>query len=184
MDEDKHRAKADSLFGQIALKLGLITRKQLDDALELQKYAKERKPVGVILMELKIIGQAELEKIIEAQKELVVASHSRAKAVKEDNLFGKVAIRLGFSDETQLQECLKMQETLPKERFMRLGDIMVLKGYLSVEQVRSILDAQKGLILFCPHCKTQFNVVMLQPGATLQCYNCGSPLRIPTVGSA
>ena len=182
MEEDKHRAKADSLFGQIALKLGIVSKKQLDEALELQKYAKERKPLGVILMELKIIGQAELEKIIEAQKELVVQSHTRAKAVKEDNLFGKVAIRLNFCSEQHLHECLDAQEALPKERFMRLGDIMVLKGYLTVDQVRKILDAQKGLILYCPQCQTQFNVVMLQPGTTLQCYNCGSPLRIPTVG--
>ena len=183
MDEDKHRQKADSLFGQIALKLGLVTKKQLDEALELQQYAKERKPLGVILMELKIIGQRELEKVIEAQKELVVQSHTRAKAVKEDNLFGKVAIRLAFCSEQQLHECLDAQEGLPKERFMRLGDIMVLKGHLTVDQVRRILDAQKGLILYCPACQTQFNVVMLKPGTSLQCYNCGSPLRIPTVGS-
>lgn len=184
MDEDKHRQKADSLFGQIALKLGVVTRKQLDDALELQRYAKDRKPLGVILLELKIIGQTELEKIIEAQKELVVQSHSRSKAVKEDNLFGKVAIRLSFCDEHQLHECVAMQEQLPKERFMRLGDIMVLKGYLTVDQVLRILDAQKGLILYCPHCKTQFNVVMLKPGSSLQCYNCGSALKIPVTGVA
>ncbi len=182
MEEDKHRQKADSLFGQIALKLGLVTRKQLDEALELQQYAKERKPLGVILIELKIIGQRELEMVIEAQKELVVQSHTRAKAVKEDNLFGKVAIRLSFCTEQHLHECLGVQEQLPKERFMRLGDILVLKGYLTVDQVRRILDAQKGLILYCPACQTQFNVVMLQPGTTLQCYNCGSALRIPVAG--
>jgi len=62
---------------------------------------------------------------------------------------------------------------------MRLGDIMVIKGYLTVEQVKKITDTQKGLIVYCPQCDTQYNVVMFRPGASIQCYKCGSPLRIP-----
>jgi hypothetical protein len=182
MDEERHRKRADQLFGQIALKLGLVSQKQLDDALELQRYAKDHKPLGIILMELKIIGQAELEKIVEEQKMMVVAASSRAKAVREDNLFGKVGIRLNFFNEQQLHECLGIQEQLPKERFLRLGDIMVTRGYLTVEQVRKILDTQKGMVLLCPHCQTQYNIVMFTPGTSLQCYNCGSPLKIPVRG--
>lgn len=183
MDPEKHRKKADSLFGQIAMKLGLVTQKQIDDALDLQRYAKTPKPLGVILMELKIIGEPELEKIIEAQKQMVVAAASRAKAVRQDNLFGKVAIRLKYCTDHQLHEALSIQEQLPKEKFMRLGDLMVMKGFLTVEQVRTILDAQKGMVLFCPHCDTQYNVVMFKPGSSLQCYRCGSPLKIPLQAS-
>jgi len=179
MDEDKHRKKADSLFGQIALKLGIVTRKQLEEALELQRFAKDHKPLGLILMETKAVTQADLEKIVEAQKAIANQAESRARAVREDTLFGKVAIRLGLCTEEQLGECLAMQEQLPKDRFMRLGDIMVIKGVLSVEQVRKILDTQRGLILYCPQCDTQYNVVMFRPGASIQCYRCGTALRIP-----
>ena len=48
-----------------------------------------------------------------------------------------------------------------------------------VEQVKKITDTQKGLIVYCPQCDTQYNVVMFRPGASIQCYKCGSPLRIP-----
>jgi hypothetical protein len=81
--------------------------------------------------------------------------------------------------EDQLGECLAMQEQLPKDRFMRLGDIMIIKGVLTVEQVRKILDTQRGLILYCPQCDTQYNVVMFRPGASIVCYRCGTALRIP-----
>ncbi len=177
--QEKRRKKADSLFGQIAMRLGIITRSQLQEALELQRFARGHKPLGVLLMELKFVAEKDLERIVKAQQELVAEASSRQKAVREDNLFGKVAIRLGFSTEEQLVECLALQEQLPKERFMRLGDIMVIKGYLTVEQVKKVSETQKGLIVYCPQCDTQYNVVMFRPGASIQCYKCGSPLRIP-----
>ncbi|MBI2930530.1 MAG: hypothetical protein HYY16_02670 [Planctomycetes bacterium] len=179
MAEDKHRKKADALFGQIALKLGIITRKQLEEALAVQRTSNQHKPLGLILMDLKYVSERDLERIIEAQKAIASQAESRAKAVREDTLFGKVAIRLGLCSEEQLAECLVMQEQLPKDRFMRLGDIMVIKGVLTVDQVRKILDTQRGLILYCPQCDTQYNVVMFRPGASIQCYRCGTALRIP-----
>jgi hypothetical protein len=178
--EDKHRTKADALFGQIALRLGIVTRAQLEEALELQRFAQGHKPLGVLLMELKYVSDKDLERILKAQQEILNQASSRQRAVREDNLFGKVAIRLGFCTEEQLAECLALQEQLPRDRFMRLGDIMVIKGYLTVEQVRKIAETQKGLIVYCPRCDTQYNVVMFRPGASLQCYKCGSPLRIPS----
>ena len=178
--KEKQQKRADSLFGQIALRLNIITKEKLQEALEVQRYAKSHKPLGVVLMEMGLVTQKDLGKIVEAQQQMLAQASMRHKAVKEDNLFGKVAIRMGFCTEEQLSECLALQEQLPKERFMRLGDILVIKGYLTVEQVKKITDTQKGLIVYCPQCDTQYNVVMFRPGASLQCYRCGSPLRIPS----
>jgi len=177
--KEQSQKRADGLFGQIAVRLGILTKQQLQEVLELQRFARGHKPLGVLLMELNYVTQKDLERILEAQKQMLTDASNRQKAVREDNLFGKVAIRLGCCTEEQLQECLALQEQLPKERFMRLGDIMVIKGYLSVEQVKKITDTQKGLIVYCPQCDTQYNVVMFRPGASIQCYKCGSPLRIP-----
>src|SRR6516225_5677925 len=141
--KEQSQKRADGLFGQIAVRLGILTKQQLQEVLELQRFARGHKPLGVLLMELNYVTQ----KILEAQKQMLTEASNRQKAVREDNLFGKVAIRLGCCTEEQLQECLALQEQLPKERFMRLGDIMVIKGYLSVEQVKKITDTQKGLIV-------------------------------------
>ena len=86
----KRKKKADGLFGQIAIKLQIVTREQLDEALELQRYAKEDKALGVVLMDLKYVGKEDLERIIQAQKAMVAEVGNRQKKVREDALFGKV----------------------------------------------------------------------------------------------
>jgi len=178
MDADRGN-RADTLFGEIALRLGILTAQQLDEALEIQKSLPERRPLGMILMDRNYVTQPDLERILAAQRRMVDQVVLRAQAAKEDSLFGKVALRMNFCGEEQLRECLMIQEQLPAEHFMRLGDIMVIKGYLRVEQVQKVLEMQQGLILSCPSCKTSYNVVMFRPGASLQCYHCGSPLRVP-----
>ena len=180
MSEERARKKADKLFGQIALRLGIVTDRQLDEALESQRGSAQHKPLGLVLIEKGYVTEDGFKMILEAQKRLVSESDGRAKAVHEDSLFGKVAVKLGFCTNEQVAECLMTQDQLPPDRFMRLGDIMVIKGMVSTDQVRKILDTQRGLVLFCPQCDTQYNTVMFKPGVSLQCYRCGSALRIPT----
>ena len=175
----KRKKKADGLFGQIAIKLNIVTRAQLDEALELQRYAKEDKPLGVIIMDLGYVKKEDLERIIQAQKAMVAEVGNRQKKVREDALFGKVSIRLGFCTEDQLMDCVEYQEQLPPERFMRLGDILVIKGFLSIQQIKRVLDAQKGLIVYCPTCNTRFNTVMLMPGTSIPCHGCDGRIRVP-----
>ena len=175
----KRKKKADGLFGQIAIKLNIVTRAQLNEALELQRYAKEDKPLGVIIMDLGYVKKEDLERIIQAQKAMVAEVGNRQKKVREDALFGKVSIRLGFCTEDQLMDCVEYQEQLPPERFMRLGDILVIKGFLSIQQIKRVLDAQKGLIVYCSGCNTRFNTVMLTPGTSIPCHRCKARIRVP-----
>ncbi len=172
-------SRADQLLGQIAIKMGLITKEQLAEALGAQRTAPDHRPLGDYLVERKLIQKRDLLALVEEQKRLVRDATARIQAAREDNLFGKVALRLGYCNDKQIAECLTLQEQLPHDRFMRLGDIMVIKGYLTVEKVRKILDTQKGLILYCSHCDTQYNMVLFRPGVSIQCYKCGSPLRVP-----
>lgn len=172
-------SRADQLLGQIAVRKGLITKEQLADALDAQRTSAGHRPLGDFMVERKLIRTEDLAVLVEEQKRLVKDATARIQAAREDNLFGKVALRLGYCSDKQLAECLALQEQLPHDRFMRLGDIMVIKGYLTVEKVRKILDTQKGLILYCSHCDTQYNMVLFRPGVSIQCYKCGSPLRVP-----
>jgi ribosomal protein S27E len=183
MTSNDKQKRADALFGQIALRLEILTKAQLQEVLELQRFTHSHKPLGVLLMELKYVGSKDLDRILEAQKLILADASDRRKAVREDNLFGKVAIRLSCCTEAQLQECLALQEQLPKGRFMRLGDIMVIKGILTVEQTKKVTDTQRGLIIYCPQCDTQYNVVMFRPGSSIHCYKCGFSILIPTRGA-
>ena len=162
---DARPTKADLLFGQLGLKTGVLEKRHLQEGLAKQDIPGENRPLGQILIDLGHITPEGVDQIIAAQKELLTKKRSRSKAEKEDNLFGKVAIRLGFCTGEQVSEALDTQENLPANRFMRLGDIMVIKGYLTPENIQKILDTQKGLIMYCERCDTQYNVLLFKPGA-------------------
>ncbi len=57
--------------------------------------------------------------------------------------FGKVAIKMGFISQAQLDEAMKAQSTAAKAGLRkRLGEILIKKGYLSPEQFQKVLKAQ------------------------------------------
>ena len=126
---DARPTKADLLFGQLGLKTGVLEKRHLQEGLAKQEIPGETRPLGKILIDLGHITSEGVDQIIAAQTELLAKKRSRSKAEKEDNLFGKVAIRLRFCTGEQVSEALDTQENLPANRFMRLGDIMVIKGF-------------------------------------------------------
>lgn len=171
--------KADRLFGKVAVKLGVISEAQMREALELQRFMKDPIPLGAILQKMGLLKDGDLERIISAQSKGNGESGDRAKSLHEDNLFGKVAVSLGYLSEDELEECVNLQVSQFKSKFIRLGDIMIQRGFLSPRQVAHILQHQRGLELFCPACDHPYNVVMFNPGTTLLCYRCGANMRIP-----
>lgn len=179
MDPSAHRHKTDELFAKLALQLGILDQKRLQAAIALQSRQNPPKPLGQILMETGAVTPADMDRILAAQRQIAQREAELSRNTRSDHLFGKVAIRLKFCTEDQLVECLDEQDEQPKDRRMRLGDIMVKRGVLTPAQVRKILDTQRGLILYCPSCDTEYNTVMFKAGASLQCYKCGSPMRIP-----
>ncbi len=56
--------------------------------------------------------------------------------MRDDFLFGAIAVREGFISEAQLRECLGRQDGLP------LGEALRVHGWLSEDQVQAILDIQ------------------------------------------
>lgn len=61
--------------------------------------------------------------------------------MKEDLLFGKIALRRGWISKGQLEECLKEQDASDGARL--IGMILLEKGYISKEQQREIIEYQK-----------------------------------------
>jgi len=61
--------------------------------------------------------------------------------LKEDLLFGKVALRKGMISQSQLDESLQIQDVAEEPRL--IGVILLEKGYISKEQLREVLEYQK-----------------------------------------
>lgn len=62
-------------------------------------------------------------------------------------LFGKLAVSTRFITEEQLQECLDYQKEVEErgERPPRLGEILEQKGYLTKQQIQSILETMSSM---------------------------------------
>ena len=171
--------KADILFGKIAVKAGMVSEGQIDECIKAQEEMQQRKPLGMILLERAFITEDQLQKIIEIQKTNLQekAIHSRTK--RDDGMFGRIVLKLGFATEEQVHDAVRIQAKIEEDIFLRLGEIMVKKGYMTNDQVSAVLEYQRTKIVVCPECHTQFNVIMFTEGSELSCYKCGAKLHVP-----
>ena len=62
----------------------------------------------------------------------------------DENLFGRIAVFKNYLTWEQLDECLKVQRSQDPER--RLGEILRERGYLSPEQLQTILEIRRRKI--------------------------------------
>lgn len=98
-----------TLLGQLLIKLGLITERQLKEALDMQRRRMPRKLLGEVMVEMGMLNEAGLRGILTAQQRKVDATKSKAKSAPTDDLqqrltgatlaeFLLVARELGASD--------------------------------------------------------------------------------------
>ncbi len=179
MADSPHRRRTDRLFGQIAVELGILSPEKLEEALQTQAADAAPRPLGLVLMDLRLVTRDDLEKILEAQRKIADRHQERGKDRREDNLFGKVAVGLGFLSQDQLNECLDIQKREGPESTLRLGELMTRRGLVGPEQVRRVMEVQAGLAVPCPRCATLHNVVMFMPGSTIPCRQCSLMIAVP-----
>jgi len=180
MVEPRYRRRTDRLFGQIAVELGILSPEKLEEALQVQASTTPPLPLGLVLMDLRFVSREDLERILDAQRKIADRHLERGKDQKEDQLFGKVAVKLGFLTQNQVTECLDLQKRGDGEAALRLGELMVRRGLIGPVQVRRVVEVQAGLAIPCPSCATLHNIVMFMPGATIPCRQCSTSITVPS----
>jgi tRNA A-37 threonylcarbamoyl transferase component Bud32/DNA-directed RNA polymerase subunit RPC12/RpoP len=162
------------LVGKIALNNRFITREQLDECIKLQREGR-REPIGKLLQEKGYITKTQLVTVLELQDKRLTRPHATLRVPKKEILFGRLAIKLAMVTKEQVYESLREQAILrDMGKKYRLGQVMIMRGYLSVPQVEMLLKVQHKTILQCPKCSTQFNVEGYLPGMKIECRKCGS----------
>jgi len=100
------------------------------------------------------------------------------KQIKDDNLFGRLVINLGFASETHVDDCmLKLFST--KSNRSSLAELLVEKGYVTPEAIKKIYAYKDARVLTCPQCGVQYNSILFRPGAKFFCHNCNTELEVP-----
>ncbi len=149
--ERKDLAPADLLFGQIAVEHGFVTEPVVEQALEVQRLARDLEvdlSLGEILWEQKHLTDecvAQIAHIQNVKRETFFQiSMTRVLARKvDDHSVGDLLVERGVLDPWQVRECLETQAKLGQFGISRpLGEVLLDKGYVSPDLLYSALDEQ------------------------------------------
>ncbi|MDQ7778351.1 MAG: hypothetical protein RDV41_01420, partial [Planctomycetota bacterium] len=135
------KAEESLLFGQIAIKKGLIAPQQLQDCLQTQSALAQR---GI----KRLIGEITIEKglLTNAQVSVILSLQLKMRAHAADMAFGDGAVAGGYVTAMQLKECLSLIENVRKNKpgaDLSLAEVMVNKGLLTAAQ-RGLIEGAAG----------------------------------------
>ncbi|HLM47917.1 MAG TPA: response regulator, partial [Myxococcaceae bacterium] len=128
--------RADSpLFGELLLKLGIVTRNQIEEALALQALNGQR--LGEALISLGYVTREQIQEALGEALGLHQPPPGSA-SVQGQPPLGELLIGLKYLTETQLDEALVLQRRTGR----KLGEILVQNGYCSYKQLYEGLALQ------------------------------------------
>jgi hypothetical protein len=114
-------------LGELLVAEGLLSKNQLDAALEIQRALETPVPLGQILIHWKLITPTQLN--------LVLTKYKKASPV------GEILLRKGLIDQTQLDAALEQQQ----KSGTRIGHVLVRTGVITDDQLKQALGEQLGL---------------------------------------
>lgn len=145
----QEKYKINEPIGELLVKEGLLSTKQLKELLEVQiDKLKEVDPGSHEKKEDFIFGKLILRNDLATEKDVNEALREQAKRAYQG-------------------------------QFQRLGSILVEMGVISNVDVQKILSLQRKTILVCRSCLTQYNIANYKPGKKVRCSKCKNVLTIP-----
>lgn len=181
--------ESDLILSKIAVELGLVTQAQVDaclrEGIEDPKAAGGSSwPLGDLLLRRGFLSVEGRIQVLKTHTERLQKA-MQGSAKKEDILFGRLCVAKKFATPAEVNECLELQQRMTKERkggelmtVMRIGELMIERGYLTPDQVKLILQEQRKFLVRCPGCGRQFNVVGLKTGQQFPCKKCGATITV------
>ena len=119
-------AKGRPLLGQLLLKAGLLTKEQLQEALRAQAEQKNYVPFEQILIDGKVITQAQLNSVLDEYQ--------------KKHRLGGILVEMKAITEEQLRQALQEQQ----KAGLRLGDTLLKLNFVSERQMKQALCKQFG----------------------------------------
>ena len=149
-DLNEINLQEEILLGNILLKNKSITPIQLRHALVKQNENSSQGlhniTLGEILLNFNYISTDDLQRALRVQR-ANLGKHDFAREEKKARLFGKEAVDIGLLTYEQLEVCISKQITINEnqEIKVKLGEILILEGYATEEQILELIEFQKGV---------------------------------------
>jgi tetratricopeptide (TPR) repeat protein len=151
---------------QLALGRLLLERGRLG-AEDLQALLREQlasgRPLSELAVEKGYVTRDELAGLIQAGRTLPKDRR------REDAMLAKVLARMKLVDDAPLQECLRSGD--------RLGELLIRKGLLSLDDLTRAMAALHRGLLECPQCRAACFVADFDSSRRYACRACKSALR-------
>lgn len=163
-------------LGEIAVRLGFLTRQKLEEALRIQSELPAPVSLGEILVQRKFITKEQLEQILREQRRKLQELDPLARRRREAELFGKLAMQLGLVTKLQVEGALRWLE-LSRDPGKTMAQVMIEKGMLTQEQVNEILSRQRRVPMLCRCCNMKFTIVTISDKKQVPCPKCGKMLE-------
>jgi len=162
-------------FRTIANEGDLLSQKQVEECLEIQRQSPHPTSLFGIMIEKGYINNKNMAAILAKTPPHLQQPPEEGK--KNEKKFGELCVEKGFASASQIAECLAIQNRLEREgKHIRIGQILIEKKYVAVRQAQSILELQGKKILRCPNCETKYNIRHYKPEKKYQCPKCGNDL--------
>ena len=171
----------ENLYGRIGVFNGFLSREQLEECLEEERSSEGRLDLGALLLKKGYLNEEQLGKIQEIRRKKIRKMLRDTKEIqRSEKAFGQIALRRGWIELKDLEAAIVEQERLAKMNLQfRLGEVLVSRGKLEVDQVLEILNEQQKRILHCPTCDFHYSIFDFRPEHSYRCRKCGDSLEDP-----
>lgn len=119
--------------------------------------------------------------ITQQQEDIIIKNYlEENQFYKQDVRFGAIAHKLFNVSLNDIKNALNYQKQVKKFIPLRLGEILVLHGKLTPNEVMKIVELQESKIITCI-CGTSYNFFKFNKGKRVKCYKCSNELVVPPV---
>ena len=127
----------------IALSMGMITRKQLNECLEIQQQSGEPRQLGAIMLARGVLDQEKIGDILAVQKKMGDVTGLPAVKTRGRRLIGEIMVEAAYINEQTLRTALRRQKLLRETGISpRLGELLLAVGELTCNQLQKALALQ------------------------------------------
>ncbi|MBI3854143.1 MAG: protein kinase, partial [Planctomycetes bacterium] len=187
--QDERENRLDIRLGRMAVRKGLITAAQLEEALREQQLGVQRgrkKPrrLGVVLAARHLLTDDLVVALLEEQESRIIAQDRQRAG---DLLLGRILVDGGFSTSQGVEECLRLQEEAIQagsDEIPLLGKLLVQRGHATSRAVEEALELQKGIPLVCRRCGERTMSGAMDLAALDTCARCQGPLEPAAAGDS
>ena len=131
------------LFGMVALSLGFITKKQLDECVVIQRESIVPRKLGAVLLSRGYITENQVREVLGIQRKSGETTSLPETKSERRRLMGDILVERGYINRQTLTAVLKRQKLLQKTGISpRLGELLISFNKITRTQLEEALVAQ------------------------------------------